>query len=116
MTRTATYPGRTRRGATASLLWGPALGCALVVALCVAAGLHLWHLWRFQSGQYAHLSALEAALVNAQTQKQQQQEELVRRFDPQQLQPLLRERYGWVDPRDLIVKLKAPATAPAPRL
>ena len=87
---------------------GPALGCLLVLGLCAVAAVHLWHLGQFQHEQYAQLSELETTLQQVRNQKQRRQAELTRRFDPQQIQPLLRERYGWVDPRDLIVRLKTP--------
>ncbi len=92
----------------AKIVLGPALGCVLLIALCAATGSHLWHLWEHQREQYTHLARLELALDEAKNQKQERQAELARRFDPQQIQPQLRERYGWVDPRDLIVRLKLP--------
>ncbi|AGY58950.1 septum formation initiator [Gloeobacter kilaueensis JS1] len=91
------------------LVLGPALGLLLVAAFAALAAVHLWHLWQFQSAQFAHLNELETVLAHARVQKEQRQADLARRFDPHQLQPLLRERYGWVDPRDLIVRLQPPA-------
>lgn len=97
-----------------SILAGPLVSCLVVSILCATATWQLWQLWQYQARQQQSLALLESSLQDTRLRNRALQEELSRSFDPEQIQPLLREKYGWIDTRDLLIKLSAPgSTTPA---
>lgn len=86
----------------------PAASCLLALTLCGLTAFQCRQLWQYQQRQTAQLDRLELALVGTRQRARQLQADLERNFDPQQIPMLLREKYGWVDGRDRLIRLESP--------
>jgi hypothetical protein len=97
---------RSRRNDQWLILVAPLTNCVLAGALCVGAALQITRLWEHHNQQRIQMERLEASVNFARSHRDAQQEILEKNFDPKQLQPLLRERYGLIGSQDRLIQFK----------
>jgi len=100
---------RSRRDDQWLILVAPLANCVVVGALCAFAGLQINRLWEHHDQQRIQMERLEASVNFARSRRDAQQEILERNFDPQQLQPLLREKYGLIGSQDRLIQFETSA-------
>jgi hypothetical protein len=97
---------RSRRNDQWPILMPPLTNCVLVGTLCAVAALQIARLWERHDQQRIQMERLEASVDFARSHRDAQQEILERNFDPKQLQPLLREKYGLIGAQDRLIQFK----------
>jgi hypothetical protein len=100
---------RSRRNNQWLILAAPLTNCLLAGALCACAALQITRLWEHHEQQRIQMERLESSVNFARSHRDAQQEILEKNFDPKQLQPLLREKYGLISAQDRLIQFKTTA-------
>jgi hypothetical protein len=96
----------SRRNDQWLILAAPLTSCVIAGALCAVAAFQIAHLWERHDQQRTQMERLEASVHFARSHRDAQQEILEKNFDPKQLQPLLREKYGLISAQDRLIQFK----------
>jgi hypothetical protein len=97
---------RSRRDDQWLILMAPLTNCVLAVTLCTVAGLQISRLWEYHKQQRIQMERLAASVDFVRSRRNIQQEILEKNFDPKQLQPLLREKYGLISSQDRLIQFE----------
>ncbi len=98
---------RPRRNDQWLILLAPLTNCVLAGALCVFAALQITRLWEHHDQQRVQMERLETSVNYARSRHDAQQTILEKNFDPKQIQPLLREKYGLIGAQDRLIQFEA---------
>lgn len=100
-------PSNRKRGRSIDqwrILRVPLTSCVLAALLCAAATAQILHLWQHYAQQRIQMDRLETSVNSTRSRRDAQQALLEKNFDPQQIQPLLREKYGLIGPQDRLIQ------------